>query len=64
MAANDFPLLSVKRSPYGDCVAIRNAVRSGDEGTWTTFSEEGEWTDLVDHDDVVDWPDLTLNKTP
>lgn len=55
--AADYRMLSVKRSPDGDCLAIRNASRDEQEA-WTIFSEEGEITDEVDHDTVADWTDL------
>lgn len=55
-------MLSVKRSPYGDCLAIRNANRD-EQAAWTLFSEEGEITDEVDHDTVAEWHDMiTLSK--
>jgi hypothetical protein len=56
-AATDYRMLSVKRSPDGDCLAIRNASRNEQEA-WVLFSEEGEIIDGVDHDMVADWPDL------
>ena len=55
--ASDYHLLSVKRSPYGDCLAIRNASRDEQEA-WVLFSEEGEITDCIDHGTVADWPDM------
>jgi hypothetical protein len=62
-AAADYRMLSVKRSPYGDCLAIRNASRDEQEA-WVLFSEEGEITDGVDHDTVSDWPDMiALSKS-
>jgi hypothetical protein len=50
-------MLSVKRSPQGDELAIRNARRE-DGPTWTIFSEEGELWE-ADHADVADWQDLS-----
>jgi hypothetical protein len=55
--AADYRMLSVKRSPDGDCLAIRNASR-GEQDAWVLFSEEGEITDGVDHDTVADWSDM------
>lgn len=56
--ATDYPLLSVKRSHTGDCLAIRNCERD-EQRAWILFSEEGEFTESVDHDTVADWSDLT-----
>lgn len=56
--AADYPILSVKRSPAGDCLAIRNAERN-EEAAWVLFSEEGELTESVEHDYVANWIDMT-----
>lgn len=59
--AADYRILSVKRSPAGDCLAIRNAERN-EQSAWVLFSEEGELTESVEHDYVVDWLDMTTSE--
>lgn len=60
--AADYPILSVKRSPTGDCLAIRNAERN-EQAAWVLFSEEGDLTESVEHDYVADWQDMVTVRS-